>query len=63
MLFSAANVYAPGEAGTPPSLGQSGYQDMSLLGRYNLGGLQPPNWLIGVLGLLVIAWAWHRYHR
>lgn len=61
MLFNASTVYAPGE---PHGVeGRSGYQDMSLLGRYHLDKLSPPSVLVGILGLLLVAYLVHRAGR
>jgi hypothetical protein len=59
-LFAAANVYAPGESGTQGLPGSQG-QNMTPQGRYDLSNLQGPNLVVGLLGLLVVAWLAHRY--
>lgn len=59
MLFEASTTYAPGEPGSGV-VPYSGYQDMSLLGRYHWSQLQPYSVWAGLLVLALLAVWLHR---
>lgn len=61
MLFDASTVYAPGEP--RGDAGYSAYQNVNTLGRYHLGQIRPPNWVVAVLGLGLVAVLVHKYGR
>lgn len=60
MLFESASVYAPGEPGTQ-DLPRAQGQNVSWLGKYHLDQLRPPNILIGLIGLIVLAYLVHKH--
>jgi hypothetical protein len=59
MLFDASTVYAPGEP--RGAVGYGSYQNVNVLGRYHLGAIRPPNWLVALAGLGLIAVLLHKY--
>ena len=61
MLFAAANVYAPGQAGQQ-GMGDSSFQNVNRLGRFDLSNLKPPNVLLALALIVALIWAWNRWH-
>lgn len=61
MLFDASTVYAPGQP--RGDVGYSEYQNVNVLGRYDLSKLRAPNILIGVAVLAGLAYYLHRRGR
>jgi hypothetical protein len=63
-LFASASTYAPGEPGDQ-GLPPSQFQNMDVLGRWrgDLDRLGSTNVVVGMVGLLVLAFLWHRYHK
>lgn len=61
MLFDASTTYAPGQPrGDAP---YSNYQNVNILGRYDLTALKSPNILIGLGVLVAVAYFLHRRAR
>lgn len=59
MLFDASTTYAPGEP--RGAVGYGDYQHVGRLGHYDLASLKPPNVVIGILGLALLAFLVHKY--
>lgn len=58
LMGNTANVYAPGESGTQ-GLPPSRYQNVNILGRYNLQSLGSVNIWVGAAGLIAAIWIVH----
>lgn len=60
LMGNTADVYAPGEQGTQ-GLPPSRFQNVNLLGRYNLQGLASTNVWLGAAGVVVVLWLTRKY--
>lgn len=61
MLFDASTAYAPGQP--RGDAGYSQYQNVDVVGRYDLSKLASPNVVIGLAVLLGLAYFLHRRAR